>query len=240
MPPTSVGIDPLSARSLFLEITAEDKEVGSATGFIVKHVEMQYLITNKHVVETNNPDEIVISHHAKGRLGAWVKRTEHLLAENGTPLWIEHHDSSIDVIALPLRSIEGIDLYPFDLSLANVDLIVEPAMPVSIIGYIAGLSQPGQWPIWKTGHVATDFELEYNELPAFLVDATNRGGMSGSPVVVRMWGGFRTKNSGAILSSSFPTTRFLGIYSGTPYDTSEIGQVCRPHIIQELLDLKSH
>jgi hypothetical protein len=246
-------ISDLSTQSIFLELTADGKDLGSATGFIVMHGEKPYLITNWHVVTGKHPDthelindyypdEIVISHHARFRLGTWTKQIEPLEDLAGNPRWIEHpRGSQVDVVALPLQIIPSIDdaiqLYPLDLSSANTDLKIEPGMAVSIIGYPFGLHS-GRWPIWKTGHIATDPDLSYEGRPAFLIDATTRPGMSGSPVVVRMWGGF-LDNAGNHRITCDATTRFLGIYSGTIYDTSEIGRVWRPQVIGEILNVSS-
>lgn len=236
---TEIMISDLSARSIFLELVADGKDLGSATGFVVIYNEKPYLITNWHVLTGKHPDthdlingyypdEIVIYHHFKNRLGAWLKHVETLEDLSGNPRWIEHpRGSQVDVVALPLQIIPQIDnaiqLYPLDLSLANTNLRIEPAMTVSIIGYPFGLNS-GRWPIWKTGHIATDPDLDFEGRPAFLIDATTRPGMSGSPVVARMWGGFMNK-AGSYIMATTPVTRFLGVYSGTIYDTSEIGRV---------------
>lgn len=242
-------ISDLSAQSIYIETTADGKTLSSATGFIVLNDNKPYLITNWHVVTGKNPetqeylidgyypDELVVFHHVKNQLGRWTKQVEQLEDLAGKPRWIGHpRGSQIDVVALPLSIIPSIDntiqLYPFDLSLAYTDLVIEPAMPVSIIGYPFGLSIE-RWPIWKTGHIATDPDLDYGGRPAFLIDATTRPGMSGSPVVVRMWSGFRNR-AGTYRVACGQTTRFLGVYSGTIYDTSEIGRVWRPQVIDEI------
>jgi len=247
----NIIISDLSAQSIFLELTADGKNLGSATGFIIIHDDRPYLLTNWHVVtgkhpdshelmgDSYYPDEIVVYHHARNKLGEWIRQVEPLDDLDGNPRWIEHpRGSQVDVVALPLQIIPSIDdaiqLYPFNLSLAETNMRIEPAMAVSIIGYPFGLHS-GRWPIWKTGHIATDPDLNYEGKPAFLIDATTRPGMSGSPVVARMWGGFMD-NSGNYTITSGQATRFLGVYSGTIYDTSEIGRVWRPKVIDEILN----
>ena len=243
-------INPLSARSLYLNLTARDQELSIATGFVVKWNDQPYLITNRHVVsgrhpETNKvisptaavPDEIRITHHGQ-HLGKWVKRSESLLDGEGSPRWLEHRSGGqVDVVALPLHAIDDqVKLYYFDLSLADADMIPEVAMPVSIIGFPKGLVSSGMFPIWKTGHIASDHDLDYQGKPAFLIDATTREGMSGSPVVLRLLGGYTTKSGATIMTQSRPKTRFLGIYSGRIHRDSEIGIVWRPRVITEILD----
>jgi hypothetical protein len=243
-----IRINPLSGTSLFLEIVHNNQIIGSATGFIIELNNTHYLVTNWHVVSgghtaTNQPSlqegitptHLNIIYHSSTRLGAWIKKTENLLNQDGTLKWLEHqHGRNIDVILLPLRNIDNeIQIYPFDLNLVNTDIIPEPAMPVSIIGYPLGIVTGGNFPIWKTGHIASDPDLDYNNLPVFLIDATTRGGMSGSPVVLRLSGNYTTRSGERILSGD-TRTLFLGIYSGRIQRDSEIGMVWRPVVINEI------
>lgn len=236
-----IRVDPLSVSSLLLEPARDNKTLGRATGFIVELAGRPYLITNRHVVEctdkeTGDPaNEIDIFYHAARGLYDWERRKEPLYS-NGTHLWVEHPiDKSFDVIALPLQSVDcDILIRPFDLSLANSNIDACPSMPVSVIGFPLGLTMAGGWPIWKTGHIATDPDLDYNQKPVFLIDATTRGGMSGSPVVLRQFGGYNTRDGGYSLSPGVHT-RFMGIYSGRIHKDSEIGMVWPPHVISEIL-----
>lgn len=241
-------IDSSSVTSLFLELVHNNQTIGSASGFVVEFNNNYYLVTNWHVVSGRNPAtnqplfqrEITptylhITHHSSVRLGTWIRRMESLLNEDGTSRWLEHQQGgNIDVILLPLQNIDSeIKIYPFDLNLAKTDMIPEPAMPVSIIGYPLGIATGGNFPIWKTGHIASDPDLNYNNLPVFLIDATTRGGMSGSPVILRSSGGYRTR-SGATILAGDTNTLFLGIYSGRIDEVSEIGMVWRPVLIDEI------
>lgn len=125
-------ISDLSAQSVFLKQTADGHDLGTATGFIVEHNSRPYLITNWHVLTGKNPDtndlinydycpdEIVILHHVRNRLGTWIQQIEPLEDLAGNPRWIEHpRGSQVDVVALPLQIIPEVDnaiqLYPFDL-----------------------------------------------------------------------------------------------------------------------------
>ena len=201
-----ITIDPLSACSLRLEVVARGNALGTATGFVVESGERYHLITNWHVaagrnLDTNEllshtgavPDELRIVHHLKVRLGSWAVFSELLFDGNGYPRWLEHPQGyAIDVVALPLTQHPDVAFYPLDLALADTNMLPQPGMPVSIIGYPYGLATGVGWPIWKTGHIASDPDLDYDGRPAFLIDATTRGGMSGSPVVLRLSGGYPT------------------------------------------------
>lgn len=234
-------IDPLSATSLLIEIFENNQSKGVASGFIIKNNQTNYLITNKHVV---NPLEfratkLKIFFHASV-LGQWNPQIIELY-ENDDKIWLEHpQNNTFDVVAIPLNNLDtNTKLYPLDLNLANTDMIPEPAMPISIIGYPAGISTGVGFPIWKTGHIASDPDLNYDNKPVFLIDATTRGGMSGSPVVLRLNGGFRQQNGNRMIAMAGTSTKFLGIYSGRitqGNDSMEIGFVWRPIIISEILN----
>lgn len=243
-----ISIDPLSIRSLYLVLTKGNKQLSIATGFVVEKDKKRYLITNWHVLsgrhpQTNQPiekngdvpDSVHIVHHAK-QLGNWVEKQETLYDKKGNKRWHEHKDGkAVDVVALPLEHITNdVQIYPFDLALANSDIVPEVAMPVSIIGFPLGLTSARVFPIWKTGHIASDPDLDYNSEPLFLIDATTRGGMSGSPVVLRMTGGYKAR-SGDTRYTSKSITLFLGVYSGRLPGDSEIGRVWRSRLIQEIL-----
>ena len=241
----TISINPLSATSLRIWPRVNKKQVGTATGFVVKVSDKPYLITNWHVVtglDPNNnkqifaePDELLIHHHSKGKLGSWVEKIEPLHNANGEPRWFEHvKGNNVDVIVLPLEDDAAFDIHALDLNLADTDMVPEPAMPVSIIGYPWGLSVGGGWPVWKTGHIASDPDLNYNSLPSFLVDVTARAGMSGSPVVLRMSGGFKTRSGDTIMSQSGASTLFLGVYAAQ-HQREELGIIWKPQVVKEIL-----
>ena len=246
-------IDPLSATSIRLQPLFNDIKLAVATGFTIKHNGMFYLITNWHVATGRDadtksclnknaaiPNKLVASFHSK-TLGKWIDKEIPLIDDNGNNTWIEHPlGSAVDVVAIPLNDYTDTTMYALDLALADVDLVLMPAMPISVIGYPLGLTSGENWPIWKTGHIATDPDIDFQpNRPAFLIDATTRSGMSGSPVVVRATSGYTNKQGNQMLGMGV-TTKFIGVYSGRIHDESEIGRVWRPFVINEVLDQKLH
>lgn len=244
-----VLIDPLSLRPLYLIQVNDNQDLGMATGFVVQKANDYYLITNWHVVSGRHPisnevldptgkipNALLIWHHGK-QLGSWVRKREILHDETGNKRWLEHtKGSAVDVVALPLEVVDDdVQLYSLDLSLADVDMVPQVAMPVSIIGFPLGFTSSGFFPIWKTGHIASEPNLDFHGEPLFLIDATTKGGMSGSPVVLRLSGGYKTKNGNTVMSSSGYRTLFLGVYSGRLSKDSDIGRVWRPRLINEIL-----
>ncbi len=246
----TIHIDPLSCVSLLIDAQVNNLSLGGGTGFIVQKDDKFYLITNWHVVSGRNtdtgeclsktgglPDSVVVAFHVKCSLGSWVKLKIPIL-DGEKHLWIEHpkhtETNRIDVVAIPLKKLpDKVTVYPLDLNLADTNMLAVPASSVSIIGFPFGLSSAGAFPIWKTGHIASDPDLDYNGLPVFLIDATTRSGMSGSPVVMRA-NNFTDREGGFVVSGG-PRTLFLGVYSGRIRNDIEIGRVWKPEIIKELL-----
>ncbi|MBC8204290.1 MAG: trypsin-like peptidase domain-containing protein [FCB group bacterium] len=248
-------VNPLSTSSLLIELYDDSKKLGIATGFIIEWENKHYLITNWHVVTGKNPrtgeikmptgnipSYIQIWHYYK-RFGRWQKFQEELYYNN-EPRWLEHPQGrNVDVIALPIeKKDEDIIFYPLDLSLADTDMLPEIAMAVSIIGFPNGMTGGANLPIWKTGYIASEPELDYDGEPCFLIDATTKGGMSGSPVIVSLFSGYRNKSKGSWIIGQ--RTLFLGVYSGRKLRKSEewpleeIGVVWKARVINEILENK--
>jgi len=245
------AIDPLTAIPLQLTCVCRGATGGSTgTGFVVHHKGMHYLITNWHVVsgrhpETDqpidnvtglaDPDLIHIWHHDVSQLGRWLLKAEQLRdPSTGVPRWLEHPSGrAVDVVALALPDYPDVKFYVLDLTLASTDVAISPSEPVSIIGFPFGLSVDGKFPIWKTGHVASDLDLNFSGKPAFLIDATTTSGMSGSPVMARRIGAYRS--SQAALNVGGEANRLLGVYSGRIRAESDLGIVWKPDVLDAIL-----
>jgi hypothetical protein len=222
-PDRVIMIDPVSANVLRLELRVRGNLLSTASGFIVNQDGRSFLISNWHVLagrhaETGQPlaanaaipDTVRIFHHSADGLGQWVERDEPLLEANEDIRYTEHQRGrEIDVAALPLTELNGVEVHPFDLALADVDLTPVVGMPISIVGYPLNLANGPGFPICKTGHIATDYDLDYDGRPAFLIDATTREGMSGAPVVMRHTGAHQNAD-GRIVFVEGIRTKVLG------------------------------
>lgn len=247
------SIDPLSFLPLHLTTYFQKTKLSNATGFIVIYKDDTFLVTNRHVLSGRDsynqpisktagiPDRLTFWLHSKSPLPfAWLEEQELLMDDKGTYLWYEHSDKhKVDVAVLHInKHFAGCVLAPLDLSLSETDLLVTPSEPVSILGYPMGLDSFGKFPIWKTGHVASDIELDYyNEKEGrkqvFLIDATTKEGMSGSPVIAKRVGWYRRSSQAVSIGQA---TKFLGIYSGRISKESDIGMVWRPSVMIEVLE----
>ncbi len=194
----AIRIDQFSIKSLYLESYAQERQLAVSTGFAVNKNGLNYLITNWHVATCTNPynnqplcgaavipNRLRVWFHGL-RLGQWVPKDIAIRNQAGNRLWLEHQQGQeIDVVALPLERFDDVTIYNMDMALANFDLMLYPSSEVSIIGFPQGLTSAGMLPIWKTGHIASDIDIDWNRKPAFLIDATTKSGMSGSPVIAK-------------------------------------------------------
>jgi len=241
----SETIDRLSVTSLAIAVVHGDTSIGSATGFVLRKNQNYYLITNRHVVlncaEDTSPnnvggwicaDKLKILQNTAGRLGDWFWVEETLYDDSKHKRWLEHPTlgASADLVALPLKNTDGVAFYPLDLGLRNSDMQLAPGDPVNIVGFPFGETQGGGLPIWKTGTIASDLDINYGGKPKFLVDTTARSGMSGSPVYARRF--TQPDKSGA---GSESVTKFLGVYS-EENQALELGAVWKAEAVAALYD----
>lgn len=252
--------DPISLIPLHLETFYDNKEDGTthtkikvsdATGFVFRKGFDNFLITNWHVVTGRNPStgrplsrraaipniiRVMFHSHLNG---VWLGQNLELLDwVTGEKMWLEHpRGREIDVVALPLKD-TLIKTYPLEDVLFDTSLEVLPSEPVSIVGFPFGFPSAGSYPIWKTGHVASDIDENYDGKPVFLVDATVRPGMSGSPVIARMKKMADDSNNGFLVLEG--ADKFLGVFSGgiSKKHKTEIGMVWKPEVVNEIIQSK--
>lgn len=241
-------VDPLSLTSLLIRLLSGNVAIGTATGFIVQKGSSYYLVTNWHVVTDKNPDtgasldslqrtpdRLQILQNAKGRLGEWHWVTEELFDATHAPRWKEHSATNkrVDVVLLPLASVADVDFYPLDLKLRDTPIKVSPAAQISVVGFPYGEASFEGLPIWKSGSVASDPDIDYGNSPQFLIDATGRPGMSGSPVYAIRTSGYQEEDGDIMMA---PGRKFLGVYAGDIDQTSEVGRVWKASALMEIYD----
>ncbi len=240
-----------SVQSLFLQLQFNGNNIATGTGFIADTPSGPALITNRHNVTGRNnvtndtlspnghtPDSIVIVHNRQGHLGQWVEKNEPLFDEDHNPKWIEHPTlgATVDFVALPLTELADIDLFPHTLGVGDPQILVAPSDTVSVVGFPFGLAGGGALAIWATGFMATEPEINHNNLPTFLIDCRARPGQSGSAVIAHRNGGMVGMEDGGSAAFDGPVTKFLGIYSGRINAQSDLGIVWKGSAIKELTD----
>lgn len=243
-------IDHLTKCSLFLEFyltEGAEKPLAIGTGFTFKPNDKNdwFLVTNWHCVtgrhadtkeplsDLADPEIMKVYFHKKGCIGEWIVKEIRLLYD-GVKQWFEHTDgNAVDIAVLKLEESEDIQFFNLGEVINGNNLLTYPSDDCSIIGYPKGLTSGGKFPIWKTGHIASDFDLNWDDKPLFYIDATTRVGMSGSPVVCIKEGLCHFDNH-SIASGRY--IKFLGVYSGRVDNTTEIGQVWKPQALLDILN----
>lgn len=238
-----------SVQSLLIQLRCNNNDLSKGTGFIMESKKGPVLITNRHNVTGRNnltgeylsphaaiPDEVVIHHNSLLGTGRWVSTSEALLNEE-LPLWIEHPTlgAKADFVALPLTQLHEVKIFPYS-NTGNPKIKIAPSEPASVVGFPFGKTGGGFFAIWATGFIATEPEINYDNLPVFLIDCRTRKGQSGSAVIAHRNGGMVTLEGGDTAAYNGPITRFLGIYSGRINDESDLGMVWKAAAIQELVD----
>lgn len=230
-------------------MTWEGKVLATGTGFVAVRAGVHYLITNRHNLSGRRseddsllsshgvtPDAVTITHNQL-TLGSWIKVVEPVVRDD-KPLWFEHpgHGKSVDVVALQLTNRAGVQTYDYDPWDEGPDVAVMASQNVSIIGYPFGITGGGFLGVWTRGAIATEPDINFDDLPAFLIDSRTRPGQSGSPVLFYSAAGMVPTRDGSSAMYSGPVTKLLGVYSGRINEQSDLGFVWKTEVIREILD----
>jgi len=247
-------IDQFSLVTCPLSLFFNETHLSDATGFVWQDGAQPYLITNWHVVTGRNAADGRILNAHGGRpneIRALLNtRVQHFLKqehririrdEDDRPVWLAHpsRGRAVDVVAIPLpyHGNEPIfDLHPINRYIAG-QLTVRIAAEVFILGYPFGPEPPG-YPVWKRGSMASEPDLASIGTGYYLVDTASRPGMSGSPVIRRIWN--QLVDGDRVIPAPTPLrTEFVGVYSGRRYtkdqSDAQLGLVWPRHCIEEII-----
>ena len=240
-----------SVKSLLAEMRFNGQPLATGTAFVVDTRKGPVLITNRHNVTGRHPEtgrplsetggvpnEILILHNRRNRLLEWVPRLEPLY-DGETPRWTEHPNlgRKADFVALPLTQLDDVHIYPYDPSNPGPDMFIGPSDALSVVGFPFGIQAGGSLAVWATGFMASEPDIDFGNLPVFLIDCRSRQGQSGSAVIAYRSGGMVAMASGGSAAFGGHVYRFLGIYSGRINPQSDLGIVWKASAIGELVDL---
>ena len=241
-----------SRQAVFIELVFDGTKLASGTGFFMRGASgINYLVTNRHNVTGKNqingkcisvnggiPNEVIVHFRATDPTASSTIQQPQSLFDCGSALWFEHPTlgEKADFVALEIEIPEGAEFLPFDPSQPGDDIFIEPAEPVSVVGFPFGLVAGGSFPVWATGFIATDPEIDFEGLPLMLIDCRTRQGQSGSPVVAYRAGGTYAQGPGRLAIADGHACKFLGIYSGRINDESDLGKVWKAAAICELMN----
>lgn len=237
-----------SVQSLYLEVYKDTRLLASATGFIIHSKTQNYLVTNYHVVTLKDastkkwldttlkisPNKILIVQNDK-ILGKYKGKIEMLLDANGKPLWHENtvNNQTVDVIELPIKDTNDINIYPVNYkSPLDSNLLLNPTDRVFILGFPLGIHSEPYLPIWKSGLIASEPDIDQNNMPIIYVDAITYHGMSGSPVYY-----ISNEINGKNGRMEFSTLQsiFMGVFSAAQVD-NVFGVLWKAKFLQSIFD----
>ncbi len=217
----------------------EDTDLAIGTAFFYIYEGQEYFITNWHNVTGRHPwDNSCISKYAaipdnlvirlpyletseSGVTGLkWIPKVLNLYEDEDRikPIWWEHpeHGSNVDAVAIELEGLSDTKAIAANAEVLNLDLLqLVPGMDVFVLGFPRGISGGGRFPIWKRGSIASEPDINIDDLPKIYIDTATREGMSGAPVYAQESGFWTSEGKTLIEDGVFGKGhRFLGIYSG--------------------------
>lgn len=199
------GVDQASRVAICIELlsantTGEEQRIGSGTGFVHRHLDRDYLITNWHVVTGRDPSQT--GHLLPGYPSSPSAFQLHLpssddpnrflpsasfsLYSDGKPRWIQarldHLDSRVDLVALPFNFGDKPLIVRIEEFSPPHDQFLRIGRDVVIVGYPFGIRAENPYPTWKRAFVASEPSILIGGHPKYYIDTPGRPGMSGSPV----------------------------------------------------------
>ena len=261
----------ISLSATKLEMYRDDLKLAHGTGFFYRFGDQYYLVSNRHNV-TGRDQNTGVPLHTRGITPNLLKFRFPILVSidgrlfvnytesssirwsgEGTP-WAEHptFGSMVDVVCFRLRPgllgdglLISANQIPRSLSIA-----LQPSMRVVVLGFPLGASVRESYPVWVTGSIASEPEIDVEDKPAMYIDCRTNRGSSGSPVFAYELGSLveyhpiegepkphmRVESAGGRNAGMFPhpVHKFIGIYSGRIRDGSDIGLVWRKTVIDEI------
>jgi hypothetical protein len=165
--------------------------------------------------------------------------------DRSIPIWYIHpeYKEKVDIVAIEIENFLALNTYlvPINSEISELDdFSIYPGMDVFTVGFPLGLTAGGIFPIWKRGSIASEPDVDIEDLPKILIDTANGKGMSGSPVFVQESGFWYPRGTDNLRDARFgKTKRFLGIYSGRILGedvlAAQLGIVWKEKAIKEII-----
>lgn len=218
------NVQPLSLVTTLVILRSNGESKSLGTGFFYQHSNgFIFLATNYHVITGISPSERgvkpfigdSIDIQLRDKTGKLFKHTMPLF-KDGSPLWLEHPtDKEADIILMPLPQElfvnTGVKVVSKTTTLPNVQ--INPSSPVVMIGYPHGYHDTTHYlPIWKTGSLASEPDIDFDGKKLIVVDISAFPGMSGSPAFYVTHSGYLTKEGNMIMDMGMKI-HFLGVYA---------------------------
>ncbi|MEZ5318185.1 MAG: trypsin-like peptidase domain-containing protein [Vicinamibacterales bacterium] len=228
---STAEVDPRSLMTTPVWLLRDSQALSQGTGFLFAsttpddEIATVFLVTNRHVV-TGQPvlgaptarDRIRIILHREPERPEDVQAVEFALYDaQGTPLWIasdRYPGADVVLVPLPRAAYEHLRLFVFTEAHTRGDIRIRPTSGATLLGYPYGFYDTTHFlPVWKTGHIASEPDVDFEGQPVFLVDVSAFPGMSGAPVLA-VANGIYESTDGVMRSGR--VLKLLGIFSATP------------------------
>ena len=183
-----------------------------------------FLVTNFHVLTGSAPvenkppigDQITFQLHESDEDTGNVRTvTMPLFTKQGKPVWSSSAtvpEADLAVIPVVPTVCQGCKVYGIASHWANPQMKIRPTTSVTLIGYPYGFYDTiNALPIWKTGTVASEPDIDFDGKPLLLIDVSAFPGMSGSPAFAVSSGMYELHDGGGVTPGL--VRQFLGIYA---------------------------
>jgi len=150
------------------ENTGDDLKIGTGTGFFTEHNDM-----------VPGTDRLTFSNQMTNLYS--VIDGERVPSWNVHPVVGSFYDIAVLAFDDPVLNQH---IVPFELSKTAAHEVLEAKDSVFVLGHPIDNLLQRYLPIYKSGSIASAPSLPYKWHPKFLIDATTRSGMSGSPVML--------------------------------------------------------
>lgn len=244
--------DRLSIVSHYIRMYFDMTLLAHGSCFFVMSDDGPVLITNRHNFTGRNnidntpiredcgiPNHAVVTLHGPPERHYYIDLVDH--SDPDKHAWVEHPTlgAKADIVALPVKDLTN-DIRKIH-SIAHSHISSEHikhhwdvGTEVQVIGYPYG--ELGiSFPIWSRGSIASEPDVDFANLPMFLIDCRSREGQSGSPVWVRFRRGDVDPTVGKVHQNEL-VADFLGIYSGRLRRDSDLGFVWKRSCVEELVN----
>lgn len=202
--------------------------VSQGTGFYVAHgygeQTVLFLVTNFHVLTGSAPlenkphigDNIEINLHISKNNPENVKHFRFpLYTKEGKPVWLvndNNKEADLAIIPMPVEVYKEADLVNcINVNWSTNKLKVRTTTRTAVVGYPYGYyDTKNSLPIWKTGSIASEPEVDFEGKKLIVLDISAFPGMSGAPVFAVAQGMYETTDGGM---QGGVINKFLGIYA---------------------------
>jgi len=221
-------VDHLSLTTTPVNLYKGDVLVSQGTGFYYVRAheggQALFLVTNFHVLTGSSPaekkppigDNISFQFHESDEETGKVRTIKFpLFTKDQKPVWITsqaYPDADLAIIPILPTLFKDCKMICISADWAKKQMKVRPTTNVTLVGYPYGYyDATNALPVWKTGTIASEPDIDFDGKPLVLIDVSAFPGMSGSPVFAVSAGMYEMAEGGNVTPGV--VRQFVGIYA---------------------------